>query len=390
MDHATLRSTVRSLEPEITGIADWLFAHPELSGQEVESSAHLVAYLEAKGFQVQTGVAGLPTAFRAEWTGTGPGPTIAFLAEYDALPSLGHACSHNLIGASACGAAAALVSATGGEFPGKIVVMGTPAEEGPPHGKVAMVNHGIFDDVDTALIIHGGDRTSTGARSLAVVTVEFVFHGRPAHAAKYPERGISALDGAILTMHAIELLREHVTSDVRIHGIITDGGQAPNIVPERAALKYYVRALDSREMRSVLERVITCARAGAMATGAELEVIQHEALDSKVLVAELDQLGLEHMRAAGGTDLLPPEDQVGSTDVGNVSWKTPTSTFKVSLGPGMAVHTREFAEACGGEPGRRALMVGTEALALSAWDLMTDPERLARIKAEHRRLTTSR
>jgi len=365
-------------------LSDYLHKNPELGHQEYRAVELLADYLRRQGFEVETGVGGFETSFKAAYRVGEGGPTIAFIAEYDALPEIGHACGHNLIAAAAVGAAVAFKQLQG-KIPGTVQVVGTPAEEVPPPVKGMMAEAGVFDDSDVAFIVHGGDRTCTGAHSLAVQGIEFQFRGRPAHAAKCPEEGISALDAALLTMHGVEMLREHVLPDVRIHGIITDGGSRPNIVPETAAVKYMVRSKDTNYVDGVAERVINCARAGALATGAELEVSTEKKIDSKLLVKTLDELVIGNAAKAGARNVMGPDPSVGSTDFGNLSRHLPASTLKVAVKePGMSgqVHTREFAEASGGEAGREAVRFGARAMAWSACDLMLDPDLLARVRAE--------
>ncbi len=306
---------------------------------------------------------------------------MAFLAEYDALPGLGHGCGHNLICTAALGAAAALRPVIE-DLAGNIVVIGTPAEEGSsPPVKPTMIERGVFDDVDVAMISHARDLTCTGGRYLAVDSLEFHFKGKASHAAASPEEGISALDAALLTLHGIELLREHVRSDVRLHGIITDGGQAPNIVPERAVVRYYVRALDRPYLEQVVARVENCARAGALATGAEVTITNLGKLDNRLNVETLNRLLLENARQAGAQRIKPHPPGLGSADFGNVTHKMPAATLYVKVAPeGIAWHTAEMAEAAGGEPGHRAVLIGAKAMACTAYDLLTEPSLMEQIK----------
>jgi amidohydrolase len=236
---------------QLTETADWIHAHPEIGHQEVEASRRLSGLLESAGIPVEMGTAGMATAFKAELTGGNgkrPHPRIAILAEYDALPGLGHGCGHNLIGTSAIGAGLAL-SEVLPELDGTIWVLGTPAEESAAlnsGGKVHMVNAGVFSEVDAAIMFHPGTETAvTLDRSLAARGFEFYFHGRAAHAAGAPEDGINALDAVVLFYNAISVLRQQVRSDVRIHGIILSGGAAANIIPDYAAIRYRTRADDS-------------------------------------------------------------------------------------------------------------------------------------------------
>ncbi len=381
-ERAGIGSAVDGLMAELWALASFLHEHPELSGEEFQAREHVVTYLRAKGFQCTTGVAGIETAFVA-WKGERRRPAVGFIAEYDALPELGHACGHNLIAASAVGAAVALASACP-ELSGQICVIGTPAEETSKlHVKQTMLDHGVFDELDIALMMHPSDRTTTMGRNLAVDSVEFRFGGRPAHASKYPHLGASALDAALLTMTALEFLREHVRSDVRLHGIITDGGLRPNIVPEHAALEYMVRAENRSYLNEIKERVINCARAGALATGTELAVCYEAGNDNKLLVPLLSDLLLAEASQVGADQILEPEKELGSTDFGNVSHRLPAATLKVAFVPaGTPGHTRTWTEAAKSGQARKAIEVAAKAMALATERILANPQLLEGIRAQ--------
>src|SRR4051812_31938074 len=259
---------------ELVETADWIHAHPELGHQEFEASRRLADILATNGAQVEMGTAGMETAFKAVLAGSGDGPTIAVLAEYDALPQLGHGCGHNLIATSALGAGLALTDVLG-DLNGAVWVLGTPAEESAaPNagGKVHMVRAGIFDDIDASIMFHpAAETTMTDKRSLAARGFEFYFHGKAAHAAGAPEEGINALDAVVLLYNNISVLRQQMRSDVRIHGIILSGGAAANIIPDYAAIRYRTRADDSDYLAQVVDRVVACAEGAARATGCRLE-----------------------------------------------------------------------------------------------------------------------
>lgn len=378
-----LYTYIDKLADDLWALSSFIHAHPELAHQEVQAQAHLVATLRTQGFEVEEGVGGFPTAFRARFS-SGERPAVAYVAEYDALPRLGHGCGHNLVAAAAVGAACALKTAIQrARLSGTVLVVGTPAEEVPPPVKGVMAERGVFDGTDVAMIAHGHDRTCSGGRLLAVDAFDFEFRGRAAHAAASPEEGVSALDAAVLTMHAVELLREHVRSDVRIHGIITDGGQAPNIVPERSALRYYVRALDRPYVEQVSRRVQDCARASALATGASLTIIPLGKWEPRRTVAALNHRLLEHAAAAGAERIGEHPPGLGSADFGNLSQYLPAATLYVELVPeGVALHTPEVVHAAGSGPGRRALIIGAKALAATGYDLLTDPAFLAEVRQQ--------
>jgi amidohydrolase len=368
--------------------ADWIHAHPEIGHQEVEASRRLADLLRGAGIQVDTGIAGMATAFKAELAGARAAhPRVAILAEYDALPGLGHGCGHNLIGTSAIGAGLALHDVID-QLPGSVWVLGTPAEESAaPNsgGKVHMVTAGVFDEVDAAIMFHPGTETSvTLDRSLAARGFEFYFHGRAAHAAGAPEEGINALDAVVQLYNAISMLRQQMRSDVRIHGIILNGGAAANIIPDYAAIRYRTRADDSEYLAEVVERVIACAEGAARATGCRLEWNEYmpgyeNTMPNQVLqelmAANLRTLGLtvNTQRRRGGR---------GSTDFGNVSRRVPGIEARLAITEvaEVAGHSIEFREAAGSALGRTAMLNAAKALAMTAVDLLTSPEQLRKAR----------
>src|SRR6516165_10691180 len=373
---------------ELIETADWIHAHPEIGHQEVEASKRLAGMLEAAGIPVEMGTAGMATAFKAELgSNKHEHPRVAILAEYDALPGLGHGCGHNLIGTSAIGAGLALREVMG-ELPGSVLILGTPAEESAaPNsgGKVHMVNAGVFDDVDAAIMFHPATETvMTLDRSLAARGFEFYFHGRAAHAAGAPEEGINALDAVVLMYNAISVLRQQVRSDVRIHGIILSGGAAANIIPDYAAIRYRIRADDSDYLSEVVERVVACADGAAKATGCRLEWKEYmpgyeNTMPNKVLL----ELMTANLRAIGvQVNNERRRSGRGSTDFGNVSRRVPGIEARIAITDVLETpgHSVEFREAAGSDLGRQAMLVAAKSLAMTAVDLLTNPEHLKRAK----------
>jgi amidohydrolase len=351
-------------------ISQAIHARPEVGGEEVFASNLLADELVAFGFEVEKEYFGIPTAFHATLAGKKEGAAVAFIAEYDALPEIGHGCGHNIIGAAAVGAALALVPLVG-EIDGSIHVYGTPAEE-TNGAKVPLSAGGAFEGIDAAMMIHPSGRTVLMAPSLAMDAIEFSFRGQAAHAAASPQEGINALDAVILTFNAINALREHVSSDVRIHGIISNGGVVPNIVPEEAVARFYVRADTRRHLNQVLTKVINCARGAAMATGAELTVSNFEySFDEIRTNLTLAQAMLANLVALD-EDVVMSGKGVGSLDMGNVSQVVPSIHPYVAIGsPSLVCHTREFTQAAGGSDGMRAVIIGAKALAATALDVLT-------------------
>lgn len=363
-------------------ISQTIHANPELAFEEYKSMALLSETAERHGFTVERGVAGLDTAFVATSTGEEAGPTVAFVAEFDALPGVGHACGHNIIGTAALGAGMAM-QAIRREFPGTIKIIGTPAEE-KGGGKVIMVERGIFDDVDAAMMVHPGVKAMTTRGTLASNKLRFEFFGKAAHAAASPDMGINALDACIHTFVNINALRQHVTPDVRIHGIITHGGEAANVVPAYAAAEFSVRAASSDASFAVAEKVARCAEAGALAAGAEVKVHRTTHYANRIANPTLARLFEENIRPLG-EDVQEPAvgERMGSSDMGNVSQMVPAIHPYVTIAdPGTAGHTPEFAAAAASERGNQALIRSAKAMALTALDLLTQPELMAQAKTE--------
>ncbi|WP_347319354.1 M20 family metallopeptidase [Rossellomorea sp. RS05] len=361
---------------------------PEIGNEEFFASKTHAELLESEGFTVERGVAGHETALLARRKSDKPGPAIAFLAEYDALPGLGHACGHNIIGTTSVSAAITLskvIDETGGE----VVVFGTPAEEGGPNGsaKGSFVKHGLLEGIDAALMVHPANSTRITSNSLAVDPLDFEYIGKPAHAAGSPHHGINALDAVIGLFNGINALRQHVTDDVRIHGIITHGGDAPNIVPEYAKARFFIRAATRKTCSEVTARVKAIAEGSALATGAKLNVIafQNE-VDNLVLNRAYDTVFKEELERLGEYVSTEERNGLGSTDAGNISQVVPTIHPYIQIGPeSLVAHTDEFREAAKSPKGDEALILGAKGLALTALRLVTDSDVLAEIKEEFTR-----
>lgn len=367
---------------EFEEVSTFIYDHPELGDEEWISSQYLVDKIKGHGFEVEYPYKGIPTAFRAEFK-NGTGPKVAFLAEYDALPGYGenqdengHACGHNWIAASCYGACVVLAKLKD-EFQGSIILMGTPAEETVGR-KVDLVNLGAFDDIDMAFQIHLSTDNKVNARFLAMDSIEFDFAGVPAHSAAFPEKGINALDAVNLTYAGINALRQHVRSDVRIHGIITNGGQAANIVPQRATCQFYIRAADRTYLNEVTEKVINCAKGAALMTGATLSYRNYEnSFDdlkrnvrlSERLKAQLQRVGVEEW-ADGDTQVI------GSSDVGNVSYVAATAYAEMLITDGQVdgAHTEEFLRLANSEAAMDKLHKAIKAMAATALEGLKDPQ----------------
>ncbi len=373
--------TIDSRRDELVELSLRLHRTPELRFEEHAASASLATYLRASGFSVELPAYGLKTAFRAS-LGSGR-PAVAILCEYDALPGLGHACGHNVIAAAGAGAAAAVAGVLG-QCGGSIVVLGTPGEEGGG-GKIFMAREGAFDDLDAAIMIHPAGQELSTMQSLAVCQLAVEYRGTAAHASAAPFLGVNALDALITAYNAIAQLRQHIRPTERIHGIITDGGQAANIVPEKAAGLFYVRAATESDLDALRERVMGCFRAGAEATGAEVTVRipapqYAELVVNKPLVRQYVD-NLARLGRVPDTDLDERPPVVGSTDMGNVSKMLPAIHPMIAIAPpGTPLHSAEFAAFAASESGHRGVIDGAKALAMTAIDVLVDDDLRRRMR----------
>jgi len=360
-----------------------IHSNPELGFQEIKAVAWLTQYLEENGFSIEQGICELPTAFRGSY-GQGK-PAIAILAEYDALPKLGHACGHNLIAACAVGAGIASKLATD-QFGGNILIIGTPAEE-LYGGKAIMTERGGFDNLDIAMIVHPGVHDTATTRALACQALEVEFFGKAAHAAARPEAGINALEAMVQSFVAINSLRQHIKDKAQVHGIITDGGEAANVVPAHSAGVFLVRAEDNTYLDELKQKVINCFIGAATASGARLEYrwadVSYAPLRNNLSLAQLFR---QNMQSLGRkVKLADPSIAFGSTDMGNVSQLVPSIHPMVAIAPEeVVVHSPQFASAAASEAGSRSLFDAAKALAMTVVDLVANPEIVTKIKEEFR------
>lgn len=359
--------------------------NPEIGNKEVYASSLLIAALEGAGFNIEKDIAGHPTGFIATKASSKPGPTIGYLAEYDALEGLGHACGHNMIGVSSVAAAMALGECIE-EIGGCVKVFGCPAEEGGVNGsaKASYAKMGVFEGTDVAMMVHPSSYTQRTSTAIAVAPIDFEFFGKAAHASAMPEEGINALDAMILFYNGINALRQHVTSDVRIHGVILDGGKAANIVPDYTKARFYLRAGTSKRLESLIEKVYHIADGAASMTGctARYHAIQN-IVEDLVPNKTLDEIFAEQMESLGEQVEKEILREVGSTDTGNVSHVIPTiqPTIAISNCP-IAAHTLEFSEAAVSKKADNGIILSSKALALTGLRVLNDPELLKAIKEE--------
>ncbi|WP_226681491.1 M20 family metallopeptidase [Sutcliffiella horikoshii] len=365
-------------------ISTYIGENPELGHEEFKSAKVLSDKLSEHGFDVQVGICDLPTAFEAVFDSGQPGPTLGFMCEYDALPEIGHACGHNLIGTMGIAAGIAtskVLQKTGG----KVIVFGTPAEE-TKGGKVTMAEQGVFDKLDVAMMVHPLHSYVKSGSSLAMDAIQFEFFGKPAHAAANPEKGINALDAVIQTFNGINALRQHVTSDTRIHGIIPEGGKAANVVPDYAVAQFYVRAKSRSYVNELVEKVKSIAEGAALMTGATMKMSNYElSYDNMVTNETLSDIFTEQLVSLGvdSNEIVENRDGSGSLDMGNVSLVVPSIHPYIKICNELySCHTTEFRDAALSEQGKEALILGAKALASTAHELLTKQDLLLKIKEE--------
>lgn len=379
-------SFIDDYRDRLVAISDEIHRNPELAFKEFKAAKLLFDELKKAGFEVEQGVAGMETAIVATHPDKSEGPTLAILGEYDALPEIGHACGHNLIATAALGASLA-VGSIKKDIPGKLVFMGTPAEE-DVGGKIAMVEAGLFRDIDAAMMFHpSAGYTLVGRRGLAMTEVKIEFHGKAAHAAASPEKGINALDAIIQTFNGINAMRQHIKSTSRIHGIISHGGVKPNIVPEFASAEFYVRAVEDEYCQELLKKVENCAKGAASATGATLKfIVVSPSYQSRRMNKVMGEAFVKNLKALGEPIIpLPKGSGAGSSDIGNVSQVVPAIHPYISIcDNSIAGHSQEFEKAAASKKGQEAMLTAAKALAMTAIDLFTDKEMMERVSEEFR------
>jgi amidohydrolase len=387
MNKDALFETIEKHKDQWIEISRYIWENPELGNKEFKAMEILTAELRKHEFEVETNILSLETAFIATYRSNKPGPTIGYFAEYDALPEIGHACGHNLIGMMSTGAAIALKEAVN-TLGGKVIVYGTPAEE-TNGAKVTFANEGILEGLDVALMVHPSGVHERSGSSMAMEAVQFDFYGKPAHAAASPDKGVNALEGVIQTFNLINALRQHLPDEVRIHGIITNGGDVVNVVPARAQAQFYVRANDKNVLQETSEKVKRCAEAAALATGCEFDISNHElGYDNLHTNEALSELYCQNLIALGvKPEEIETERDHGSLDMGNVSQVVPAihPYIKMDDCPHSG-HTTGFRDAAGDSRGFEAMILGAKTLAATGYDVLANPSYLQDIKEEFKRV----
>jgi len=370
---------VDGMAEELISLSHQIHDNPELNFEEHFAHQVLTDAIAAHGHDVTRGAYGLETAFEAKVGSSGP--MIAVCCEYDALPGIGHACGHNVIATAGLGAGLA-AAALANDLGGRVSILGTPAEEGGG-GKVFMIERGAFKGIDASLMVHPAAADLTVMNTIAIHRVNVTFNGESAHAAAAPQEGRNALDAAVLAYNSVAALRQHILPDERIHGIFTDGGQKPNIVPSSASMEWYVRSPTLASLQPLKERVVECFQAGAMATGTTatwewIEPPYADMIDNEPFLS----LYAANAQTLGRTVTTPaPENRVvGSTDMGNVSYEVPSIHPMIKVATdGSPIHTPKFAEHARSKSGDQAVVDGAKAMAMTIVDLWTDPKALAAV-----------
>ncbi len=378
--HTSIHDVVRSSAADLLTASRAIHALAEIGFEEVESSRLLSGLIAQRGFQVELGVSGMPTAFVARRGRSGP--HVAFLCEYDALRGLGHACGHNLIATSSAGAGIALAeSLQAAGVDARVTIVGTPAEEGGG-GKIPLCHDGLFDDCDSVLIFHPSDRTASVQYALACTHWEWAFRGRAAHAAGHPDHGINALDAFVQAYSGVSLWRQQLRDDARVHGIVIEGGTAPNIIPELTRGEYLTRARDGEYLRTMNTRFRAIFEAAALATGCELELVERETYLDLRSNAVLAELAKTHLAGVGlSEDHVVPWERTGSTDVGDVSYAAPTLHPEFAIADdGIGPHTHAFREAALSPRGEEAMLKAAEVLARIGADVILDSHVRQRVR----------
>ncbi len=386
-------SAIDAVREELIDVSLDIHANPELGDEEFHAADVLTAFLGRHGFEVERPFAGIETAFRAEARGGSDGPVIAVLAEYDALPDIGHGCGHNLIAQSAVGAGVGARAALD-RLPGSVIVIGTPAEE-TDGAKIRMLDAGVFDGVDVVLSSHpASNRTFIQtdvpigeSLSLALVGYRYAYHGKAAHAASSPHEGVNALNAVLHLFAGIDSLRQHLRGDARVHGVITHGGSAPNVVPEYAEANFFLRAEDREYLAEVVDKVRGVAEGAASMTGARLEILPGDPLYENVRPnSPLASAALSAANAVGLQIHEPPagdRPMGGSTDFGNVSHVVPSFavSFAVSNEP-VPGHSALMTETAGSAFAQEQGILVAKTLAITACDALQDPELLAAARSD--------
>jgi aminobenzoyl-glutamate utilization protein B len=380
-----IAKTIEALKHEMVTMSDFIFDHPEIGYQEVQASKLLADYLLKNGFEIEMGYGGLPTAFRAIYRNGNGGPCIGLLCEYDAIVNLGHACAHHLQGPSSIGAALALKE-NAKEYPFTLEVIGTPAEEMAEGGKNIMLDHGAFKHLDVALMMHGGDVTQTDVKSMALSEFLVTYKGLSSHSAIAPDKGRSALEALMLVFNGIAFLRGHVRDDTRMNGIIENGGQAVNAIPEKAVARIEVRSYDRPYLNQVIERMKHIFEGAALMTETSFGIQKVVDIHNKIPVLSLNRLLMANAEFAKAKRVTPPRQKTGSTDFASVMYYVPGTCIRVPIvEKGIPAHSQAYLDQGKSAEAHEALVMAANILAMTALDLIEDETVMTEVREEFRR-----
>ncbi len=378
-----INSITHSILNDLKKLNEFIYHNPELGNEEFKSSKAHIEILRNYGFHVEEEYLGIKTGFKAYYDSKKHGPTVCYLSEYDALPGIGHGCGHNLLGTTNTGAGIVLKHLLD-EIGGKVVVLGTPAEE-TNGAKVIMVEKGAFHGIDVAMLAHPSSTYIKSGTSLAMEAIQFTFKGKASHAASDPDKGINALDGVIMTFNSINALREHILPSSRIHGVITEGGKAANIVPDLAIAQFYVRTETKSYLQELTEKVKNCARGAALATGTTLEISNYElGYDDLVTNETLSEIFSQNLKSQGVENSHKKKQSFGSLDMGNVSHLCPAihPYFGICDDESIAPHTEEFRDATLTDKAYKNMVITINALVNTGAKVIQDKDLLEKIKVE--------
>ena len=384
----TASKCIDSCSEELYQISEELWKNPELGFEEYKAHEILTKFLEKKGFSVERSYTGIKTAFRATF-GTGR-PNVCVICEYDALPEIGHACGHNLIAeagvAAGLGLKAALESSNAPK--GRLTVMGTPAEENLG-GKINLVENNAFKGVDIAMMVHPAPYSILKTQFVACVELKVTYTGKAAHAAAFPWEGVNTLDAAVMAYTSISVLRQQIKPDHSIHGIITNGGTKPNIIPEKASMEYFIRAPTKSEVYALTKKVRACFEAAASTTGCQVDIEESscnfDMKSNNILATDYH----ENYQALGGCKMIEEWREIGSTDMGNVSYSVPSIHPMYKIGSGEVYHTREFTAVANTPEAHAETLVAAKAMAHTCIDVLTTDGLLEQIKKTFKDQTTN-
>ncbi|MFW6378095.1 MAG: M20 family metallopeptidase [Bacillota bacterium] len=382
MELNIIKEKINRINNSLIELNEYILENPELGNQEFKASKAHTDLLAGHGFEIERPYLNMETAFKAEYDSGRNGPTVAYLAEYDALPGIGHGCGHNILGTVSTGAGIVLREIID-NIGGKVIVFGTPAEESYA-GKVEMTNKGAFDNVDVAMLVHPSSDHFKSGKSLALKAIKFTYRGKTAHASASPEEGINALDAAINTFNNINAMREHLKQDARIHGIISNGGEAANIVPDLAAANFYIRAETKSYLNQLEEKLMNAAKGASLAAGTKLESSYYETPCLNLITNQkLSETYIKNIKKMGVKEIYDNDEATGSTDAGDVSQACPTihPYFAISEDE-LTGHSREFRDATKSDYAYQEMKKAIGALVLTAVEVIEKPDLLKEIKEE--------